>query len=144
MKKHMLHFQQFIPQDLRGAAEGLRGAKLRFGPHATEKWKARFGSIRYPKSLPSDASVLEMTLLESSENLALDTVLYRYKLDEFTDTILSVAIKTKFVVSVWRVPRWFGMNAGRPKNPSKYLTLKSYGEISMKGGSHDTRAIRSL
>jgi hypothetical protein len=135
MSKPTLHFQQFVPADVRKNVQSLRGSALTFGPHARQRWAAKFGGIEKPTALPLDAEFLEIVLKPVDDGPALDTILFRYKLDEFTDCILSVVYKTKFVCSVWRVPRWYGKGAGRPTDPSKYLTEKTYRQLC-EGGAH--------
>ena len=135
MSNVQFHFQQFVPADVKVTAETLRGASLTFGPHATKRWDAKLGLLPKPTTLPIDAIFLEIVMKSVGNGLHVDKVLFRYNLDEFTDVILSVVLKTKFVCSVWRIPRWYGKGAGRPKDPSKYLTKESYHQLC-KGGAH--------
>ena len=127
--KHLLHFQQFVPPFVRKQAESLRGSRLIFGPHALQRWAAKFGSIPRPTALPDSAYFLEIVIAPVHHDAMIDTVLFRYHLDDATDVILSVVAKTKFVCSAWRIPRWYGQGLGRPRNPAKYLTKQSFQQL---------------
>lgn len=134
MSKHTFHFQVFVPAEFERKAKALRGCKLDFGPHARKRWNEKFGAMSKPKSLPKTAKFIEINVKPTKEGLILDTVLFRFAIDEFTDVVLSVVATTGFVCSAWRVPKWFGLNAGRPNNPEKYLTHDQY--LNLTGGSH--------
>jgi hypothetical protein len=130
--KLMFHYQQYVPAMIQLQTEQLLGCVLDYGPHATKRWRQKFGSISKPLQLPLDAQFLEISVKVTSSSVRLDTVLFRFDCDDTTDVILSVVASTKFVCSAWRVPKWFGKAAGRPKDPKKYLTQAQYKQL-LKG-----------
>lgn len=132
MKKLIFHFQVFVPAEIQRAVESLRGNALDFGPHARKRWTEKFGSMPRPSKLPLDAQFLEIVV---KSDLAIDTVLFRFAADEFTDVVLSMVAANGFVCSTWRAPKWFGLNTGRPTNPRKYVSREQYLNLK-RGGSH--------
>lgn len=122
MKKHLFHFQIFIPSRVERTAQQLKTKVLDFGPHAKKRWRDKFGTINTPTLLPDDAYFIEIGVVLASKQVFVDTVLFRYNLGDGTDAVLSVAAATSFVISAWRVPSWFGVNKGAPAHPEKYLT----------------------
>jgi hypothetical protein len=118
--KRLYHFQIGAPLKLAAEADRLRGAALKYGPHATARWIEKFGVQSKPEAIPSNAKWIEIATTYSPEKESVDTVLLRFACDDHTDVMMSVAVRTKFVCSVWRVPKWFGLNDRLPRNPRKY------------------------
>lgn len=135
MSSLTFHFQVFVPEPIKRAVEALRGCKLDFGPHARKRWREKFGVMAKPLTLPHTAQHLEITLKpDLTKGPTIDKVLFRFDADAHTDVVLSLVPSTGFVCSVWRVPKWFGLNTGRPTDPRKYLTREQYQQ--KLGGKH--------
>lgn len=122
------HFQVYMPSHVvEPVKRKLIGAKVSFGPHACRRWEDKFGTLDKPQRIPSEAELIEVTMRDDRRTV--DKALVRFACDTWTDTLLVVAPTTHFVISAWRVPKWFGKNAGRPTDSRKYVQPKRGKEL---------------